>query len=553
MVTSVEPDISWPAPSLTEEALRYALARGLVANEAPAGSEQRAEHSKAKDTSATGEGSARRYRPVCYVYDPPTVPPTEPPATSPASSTSPGAGAPPLGSAPVDELTGGVNERLAELAGRQLHELPGETVHELLDSLEQASRRIAALRAEALRIADDNGLWALSGARSVAAWLQARTQFSAGKARQQVRHARALDEHLPATRAALLDGEIGAEHAQTMVRWTTQTPKQRAELAHPEVGESFLINEARSFDATTFTRLARHWAAAADPEAADRHWRTDEGREEFTLSKTTGGYHLSGWLNETHGQTLATAVRSHDNHARLAADDRSPGQRRAAALVGLARSSLDAGWLTPNARIRPHLSVTVDYHTLEKLAAATRSARPLGALTTGSDDDDAGWAQAWREGDDHIISASLDHERLTGLTPAVLAGGEPIPATELARLACESQLTRIIFGPQSTILDVGRQTRIFPTNQVRAITARDRNCKFPGCHAPPMHCEVHHSLWWYKHHGKTSTDNGILLCWHHHDHVHANEIDIHRKNGQWHFTTRHGLPMTTPGEPAAPG
>src|SRR5699024_6955304 len=104
----------------------------------------------------------------------------------------------------------------------------------------------------------------------------------------------------------------------------------------------------------------------------------------------------------------------------------------------------------------------------------------------------------------------LDHRHLRAIDPATFSDGTPSPPALLARLACGSQLSRIIFGPDSTVLDVGRTKRIFPANQVKAVIARDRHCQYPGCHEPPEFGEIHHSLWWAKHNGPTAVSHGIL-------------------------------------------
>src|SRR5699024_4800727 len=115
------------------------------------------------------------------------------------------------------------------------------------------------------------------------------------------------------------------------------------------------------------------------------------------------------------------------------------------------------------------------------------------------------------EAGETVISPSLDYEALVGVMPATLADGTPLPPGVLARLACESMLTRVVFGPDSTILDAGREERIFPAHQVRAIIARDKTCRYPACDAGPSRSEVHHSLEWFKHHGTTHVDLGVLL------------------------------------------
>ena len=40
-------------------------------------------------------------------------------------------------------------------------------------------------------------------------------------------------------------------------------------------------------------------------------------------------------------------------------------------------------------------------------------------------------------------------------------------------------------------------------------------------------------------------DNGILLCWYHHDYVHKRNIDIHRRAGEWVFE-RYGVRIEAP-------
>jgi len=129
---------------------------------------------------------------------------------------------------------------------------------------------------------------------------------------------------------------------------------------------------------------------------------------------------------------------------------------------------------------------------------------------------------------------------------AELVGTGPIPDTVLARLVCDSAITRVVFGPQSQILNVGRAERTYSGAKRRAIIARDRHCQYPGCDAPPALSEVHHTQHWHRDHGTTDVHTGCLLCWHHHEIVHDRGIEItHHPTGQWTFTDRHGQPLRT--------
>jgi HNH endonuclease len=48
---------------------------------------------------------------------------------------------------------------------------------------------------------------------------------------------------------------------------------------------------------------------------------------------------------------------------------------------------------------------------------------------------------------------------------------------------------------------------------------RDRGCAFPGCGAPPSHCDAHHIKHWADG-GETSLKDLALLCRRHHRLVH---------------------------------
>jgi hypothetical protein len=118
--------------------------------------------------------------------------------------------------------------------------------------------------------------------------------------------------------------------------------------------------------------------------------------------------------------------------------------------------------------------------------------------------------------------------------------GTPIPRALLDKLACDGELNRYLFGPNSEVLDVGRAQRTFTNARRDAIIARDRQCQYPGCHAPPAISECHHVKHWSRDHGPTSVANGIMLCWHHHDVVHQRRIEIHRRGNRWMFTDATG-------------
>jgi hypothetical protein len=101
--------------------------------------------------------------------------------------------------------------------------------------------------------------------------------------------------------------------------------------------------------------------------------------------------------------------------------------------------------------------------------------------------------------------------------------GEVLDLTTLSALACDSTVTRIVLGPESEVIDVGRKTRIIPSALRRAIITRDRHCTWPkGCDRGPRWCDIHHLHHWADG-GETKPDNLTLLCRYHHTLTHKGE------------------------------
>ncbi len=441
-----------------------------------------------------------------------------------------------------------VNEELKALAAVDWAAHVDANAKEAVQGLEQIFRSTTAIQVSILGAAETSGKWALDGQSTFDSWVSSQTGTTRGTAGRAVKLSKTLQDDLPATRKALAEGSISSDHAQIIARRCTKTDKHRKRLADPRQGETFLIDNAKQMDAGKFAKVAHAWAIESDPKAAERQWRQESAKEEFILAPVEDGYHLAGWLNSVNGALLQEALSSH--MGRKAADDLRPiNERRVDGLISLAAQSLDSGLKMPSARIRPHLTVTMEYDTIERLVQASGPLAPQSDQgCSGTEPFDEGlWAQQWHPGDDHVISTQLDFSKLEGIAPATLPDGTPIPHGVLAKIACDSMLTRVVFGAESTVLDAGREERIFPANQVRAIIARDRTCRYPGCDAGPGFGEIHHSLSWAKHNGTTHVDLGILLCYFHHGLVHERDIAITRRRGEWVFTTRHGKVIHPPG------
>ncbi|ACZ30230.1 hypothetical protein Xcel_1199 [Xylanimonas cellulosilytica DSM 15894] len=406
---------------------------------------------------------------------------------------------------------------IAELAASgDLAEVPASVLAEVQRDLRTVEHRSAAARLVILPRLEADGVWALDGSRAFSAWLSRHDDVPRYLADREARQGRALRDALPATRHAALTGTIGLDHVTAMAD-TVTTDARRAALAAPVTGlptrydddgaelpppsgEEFLLAQAALYPLPGFQRLVKRFAHVADPDADDRGHRTAEDREHFELSSTMGGWHVTGFLTPEHGAALRIALDAIMG-APAADDERTLTQRRAQAVADLARTALDRGSHGAGAAVRPHLTVTVSFDELRRLLARQAGDAPV--------EDDAPA--------DDTVNDGVDLADLTR-NPAILEGSTgPLPPGLLRRLACDSEITRVVFGPDSQILNVGRSQRTVTGQLRRAVIARDQHCTWPGCHEPPSRCEVHHAeRHWAQHHGETSAANSALLCWHHH-------------------------------------
>ena len=471
-----------------------------------------------------------------------------------------------------------VRAELAALAQASFASFTETEAGPVAAGVEQVTRSVEALQHQCVAGLEAGQAWAASGYRSFPRWWTVHTHRKQHTSNASRLLARDLRDRLPLTSAALLEGRLGIEHAKAMAAFT-KTDAHREQLLDGQMGEAFLVAQAAKLEADVFTRVVKAWATRTDPEAADRNWREQTAQRELFISQVLDGTDIRGWLGTEEGALINEALAAIIG-VPAADDDRTPAQRRADALVQLCRSQLDTGDLQPGARVRPHIAVTVDYATLERLVNATRpggtTCRSRSAFGLLSDADQGagngpdsrnGYFSGTVSGGGAVergelggsgaegIPAGLDYDLLRGALPASFADGTPIPHGQLAKLLCDGEFHRVVFGPEGEILDSGRTQRLFTAGQTRAIIARDRHCQYPGCTAPPGVGEIHHCLWWY-HEGRTSTDNGILLCWWHHTLVHQRQLTISRfsdgpSRSRWHFTDLDGRNLT-PAPPPAP-
>ena len=105
--------------------------------------------------------------------------------------------------------------------------------------------------------------------------------------------------------------------------------------------------------------------------------------------------------------------------------------------------------------------------------------------------------------------------------------GSRLAAETARRLACDAGIVALLHRG-GRALDVGRKTRSIPPALRRALSARDRGCRFPGCDRARV--DAHHIEHWARG-GETSLENLVHLCRHHHGLVHEGGFAVERTSG----------------------
>ena len=282
---------------------------------------------------------------------------------------------------------------------------------------------------------------------------------------------------LPASAEAMAGGEIGFAHLALIAR--TATALEEAGTTKP-FDETHLLSKAREFSVGRFRNFCHHQRHAADPEGyAAEQAQGVEARSLPLSSGESGMVWVRGVLDAEGGSTLRTALEPLARRTGKG-DDRKRDRRLADALVELAHHSLDSGLVPQRASQRAHLQITATLETLPQRAGAP--------------------------------AADMEFSL-------------PISAASVERLACDCNVTRILLGADSAVIDVGQSTRKIKPAMRRALNVRDGGCRWPGCDRPASWTSGHHFVHWTKG-GPTDLPNLVLLCYRHHWMVHEGKWQL---------------------------
>ena len=363
---------------------------------------------------------------------------------------------PPAQVSPVAQIRAGVDALAAvDPSGWSDAEVASEVL-----ALRREMDRQEALFARLVRAAHTQGVGASDGAASTAAWLRSNARMREGDARAAI-EAGKVSELLAETGAAWRAGDISSAAFRTIAAARTDGHDDAYANCEPLFLDLARRHDLRSLRRATarFKRIAL--ADGTEPSAHD-------GLRVSPLYD--GRTVISGELSDLAAETVVTALHAYTDPP----DERltkTTSRRYAEALVRICEVAL-AHTGTPE-RARAQVSIVVDWKTLT--------------------------------------------ERQPGRLDGEFTG--PIHPRDIERLLCDCDISRVVTGPDSLPLDVGRMRRNPTPAMRRALVERDGGCRWPDCDRPAGFCDAHHVRPWIPD-GETKLSNLILLCSHHHHVTH---------------------------------
>ena len=369
---------------------------------------------------------------------------------------------------------------------------------QLADDLEESWRAVSKCTAEFLRLLlefDRREAYREWGLADTAQWLDAKCGISRVTAREKVRVARALS-NLDLIPKSFEEGFLSYSQVRALTRYADEDneapllemamscPASELEVRLRAMDNGELLN-ANDGQSTASHRLTRH-----DGEG-------DRVRFRIELSREDAGVLVKA-LEVAKAELLecGPAVSGAGDEAALCADALMLIARRT--LSGCFRGSAKEGafWFRPD-------------------------------MTEAVLDDPA----PEQSGPAHLVTVHVDEKALSGN-----GGHSDLPVPVVRRLLCDGALVGLVEDPDGVPLSVGRKTRTVPVGIRRALEARDRTCRYPGCnHARWL--DAHHVVHWADG-GEASLENLVLLCTNHHKLLHEGEFQILSRGEKGHFFAR---------------
>ena len=337
----------------------------------------------------------------------------------------------------------------------------------------------------------------------------------AGKSKHQARRslgtAEVLDE-MPGMRSAVDAGEVSLANAERLADAAQRTAPETVDSA------SDLLALAKELPPDKFAREASAWTQRHQTDHGHGDW-LQKRRQRYlrTWKQKDGMVRLDGLLDPETGTRIC-------NRLQGTAEELRRQDQKTARAGG--EGSKSPGGSGGGEGLRSWDQLRAD--ALDLLTSGTAEGPKTGGGSGGRPKAE--------------IIAVADIGVLTGDNPAgrcEIPGAGPVPPEVLQRIACDAQLTGVIFADGKPLYH-GATIRTATGAQWRMLIARDRGCV--GCGADHSQCQAHHIVP-YARSRRTDIDNLVLVCWRCHHNIH----DHH-----WRVVHQNGKPALQPPDPSEP-
>ncbi|WP_354701031.1 DUF222 domain-containing protein [Paraconexibacter sp. AEG42_29] len=370
--------------------------------------------------------------------------------------------------------------------------------------------------------------WGELGFISCAHWVSWRCGVAPVTAREYVRIAARLRE-MPLTEAAFARGELSYSKVRALAR------------VDGVVQEAELVAMAREASAAQLERIVASFRGVTRADA-DRSYSL---RTLDTYTDDDGSLVIRGRLPAEMGAILSAALTRAEAEldrrllAHAADGQRPPGSEAVDGETAVRRDSPgDPAGAGCSARRADALA------WLAQVALRTSPDEGASQVTSGG-------VEVIVEVSAEALTGPDDGELHDGARHAEVQGGPPLAVATIRRLCCDAGLVPLVSDAGGAPLNVGRRTRAIPPSIRRAMVARDRCCRFPGCDRTRW-LQAHHIEHWARG-GETRLGNLVLLCHHHHQLVHEGGFTLttdDREGGGYEVRTPHGHRLEqVPGHP----
>jgi hypothetical protein len=372
-----------------------------------------------------------------------------------------------------------------------LEGLGADKLELLLVECDTARRRVEAMLAEIVGVAERTVAYVDDGHASVSGWAKAACNWSAGETKTIVQTGR-LFHTVPEARTAAHAGSLGVAQSRLLARLLAN-PRCADQL--PDSGD-LLVGHAQSPCGST---SSRSWSAVGKHSltpTAPTTLMTAPTRVVTLMSTSSanasyldghGGVAAGAAIEEIFARFCDTefhadwdaGVTQWGEQMNPSLLERTAAQRRFDALLAIfntAAASLATGTSDPLVNIIVD-QTTLEHH-LTKLAGL--DVEPLDPRTV----------------DDRRCETSTGHQ---------------LDPNDILAAALVGHVRRVVLDTAGVVIDLGRRSRLFTRGARDAVLLADRWCIWPGCDIRSRHCQTDHTTPWTRD-GPTRPDNAAPLC-----------------------------------------